>query len=225
MIGKTLRLQIIGWDKVEAVDKGKIFSGWHGRTIIPANHFKGRGYYCLVSLSRDGEMQSRIFTKFGFNIIRGSSGRGGERALIESIRVLRKGGSMAMTPDGPRGPSEVVQGGVMMMARKSGAALIPVGSTAKRAWYAPTWDNYLVPKPFSKAVFAFGDPIYVPSDADDALVEELRLKLEEETKAIQKFAEDTLGVVPPPIRRKARPAEESSSLPSNQEDSPEVESS
>lgn len=196
-IGVTLRIEAIGWDAVKDLPIGRIYTGWHGRSYIPANFFKGRGVWCIISHSRDGEMQTRIFSSFGFQIIRGSTGRGGERALVESIRVLRKGDEMAITPDGPRGPAGVVQGGVLLMAKKTGAALVPVGSSAKRAWYAPTWDRYMVAKPFSKAVFVFGDPIYVPADADDAKIEEIRLALQKAIDDTQAIADAHVGARPP----------------------------
>lgn len=196
-IGITLRIEAIGWDAVKDLPIGRIYTGWHGRSYIPANFFRGRGVWCIISHSRDGEMQTRIFSSFGFQIIRGSTGRGGERALVESIRVLRKGDEMAITPDGPRGPAGVVQGGVLLMAKKTGAALVPVGSSAKRAWYAPTWDRYMVAKPFSKAVFVFGDPIYVPADADDAKIEEIRLALQQAIDDTQAVADAHVGARPP----------------------------
>ncbi len=189
LIGLTLRIRSRGWEEAQALEGGKIFVGWHGRTFIPANFLKGRGVWCIVSLSRDGEMQTRIFTNFGFQVIRGSTGRGGERALVEAIRVLRKGGEMAMTPDGPRGPEHIVQPGVMMMARKSGCALIPVGSSAKRCWLAPTWDHYMIPWAFSRALFVFHDPIYVPAEATEEEVESLRLQLQDAVNKAQAEAD------------------------------------
>lgn len=196
-IGRTLRLKVVGEENLETHGKGMIVCGWHGRSLIPANYFKGRGVWSLISHSRDGEMQTRIFKKFGFNVARGSTGRGGARAAIELIRILRGGAVLAMTPDGPRGPSGVVQDGVMVMAKKSGAALVPVGTSSKPGWYAPTWDNYLIPCAFGKASFVIGKPIFVPADADDAAVEELRLKLEQAIHEAQRASEVLIGSKPP----------------------------
>lgn len=193
----TLRVRVVGWKEAEAVSGPKIYCGWHGRSFIPANFFKGRGVYGIFSLSRDGEMQTRIFTKMGFGIIRGSTGRGGERALVESIRVLRAGGEMAITPDGPRGPVHIVQGGVMAMARKTGCALIPVGTAAKPAYYFPSWDRYMIPLWFAKASFVFGEPLYVPKDATEEAVEEIRLRLQAEIHRMQAEANRIAGVRSP----------------------------
>jgi lysophospholipid acyltransferase (LPLAT)-like uncharacterized protein len=189
-VGMTLRLHVVNYSAAEALQVGKIYCGWHGQSLIPANFLRNKGVWVIISHSRDGEMQKRIFTKFGFQIIRGSTGRGGARALIESIRVLKKNGAMAITPDGPRGPSGVVQEGVLMMAQKSGAALIPVATYARPAWFAPTWDRYMIPCPLAKAIFIFGKPMFVPPDADDATVEETRLTLQNEIDRLQAEAKE-----------------------------------
>lgn len=201
-IGRSLRLKTVGWEQYKDKPGSRIYTGWHGRSVIPANFFKGRGVWAIISHSRDGEMQTRIFTKFGFQIIRGSSGRGGERALVESIRTLKAGAEMAITPDGPRGPSGVVQGGVLIMSKKSGCELVPVGSSAKPAWYAPTWDGYMVPWLFSKAVFVFGEGLVVPKNATDEEIEEIRLELERRIHAVQKEADVLVGANPPPPRKR-----------------------
>ena len=193
-IWMTVRLRLVGWKEIEALGGAKIFCGWHGRSFVPANFFKGRGVYGIFSLSRDGEMQTRVFRKLGFGFIRGSTGRGGERALVESIRVLRDGAEMAITPDGPRGPIHIVQGGVMVMAKKTGCALIPVGTAARPAYYFPSWDDYMIPLWFGKVSFVLGDPIFVPKDSTDAEMEEIRLHLQEEIHRMQAEANRIAGV-------------------------------
>lgn len=190
----TVRLKLVGWEMARDLPGSKIYCGWHGRSFIPANFFKGRGVYGIFSLSRDGELQTRIFSRLGFRVIRGSTGRGGERALVESIRVLRKGAEMAITPDGPRGPAHIVQGGVLAMAKKSGCALIPVGTAARPAIYVPSWDKYMLPAPFARASFVLGEPMYVPADATDEQVEEIRQALQDQIHAMQAEADRIAGV-------------------------------
>jgi lysophospholipid acyltransferase (LPLAT)-like uncharacterized protein len=191
-VGRTLRLQTPGYEKLQSLNGGVIICGWHGKSLIPGYFFRRKGVWVVISQSRDGEIQNVVFSSLGYNVIRGSTGRGGVRAAVEAIRVLRKGAMMAMTPDGPRGPSGVVQGGVMLMAQKSGAALVPVGISARPRWLVPSWDRYLLPFPFARAVFLFGDPIYVPEDASDEQVETLRLRLEQEIHAKEAEAEQLL---------------------------------
>lgn len=188
----TLRIRTEGYEKTESYPS-RIYCGWHGKSVLFANYFRNKGIYVLISHSNDGEMQARLFTKLGYQIIRGSTGRGGARALIETIKVLRAGGSMAMTPDGPRGPSGVVQPGIMAMAQKSGAVLVPVGLSAKPRWLAPSWDRYMIPFPFAKAIMLFGEPIAVPADADADGVEAVRLQLEDAIRVIEAEADRRMG--------------------------------
>jgi lysophospholipid acyltransferase (LPLAT)-like uncharacterized protein len=192
-IGLTLRVEQVNAELLQKLKCAKILLGWHGRTMIAANVYKGRGYWTIISHSRDGEMQSRIFKKFGFQIIRGSTKRGGIQAAIESIRVLQEGGTMAFTPDGPRGPSGIVQPGLLLIARKSGAAIIPVGVSARWRWLAPTWDRYLVPLPFSRCVMIYGDPIYLHEGASDEEQEKVRKVVELEMHRLEVLAEQKMG--------------------------------
>ena len=170
-----------------------IFCGWHGRSFAFSDYFRRRGWYVIISHSSDGEMQSRIFGKLGYKVIRGSTGRGGVRAAVEAIRALKEGGTMAMTPDGPRGPSGVVQGGVMLMAQKSGAGLIPVGISARPRLVAKSRDKYILPLPFSKCLMIFGEPIYVPLKSSEEEIEQIRLQLEAEIHRLEQLAESQLG--------------------------------
>lgn len=190
-ICSTVRMRNVDFPEVES---GAIFCGWHGRSFLFANEYRQRGWWVIISHSNDGEMQTRIFTRLGYQIIRGSTGRGGVRAAVEAIRALKQGGTLAMTPDGPRGPSGVVQGGIMLMAQKSGARLIPVGISARPRFLAKSWDRYMLPIPFGRAIMIYGDPITVPSDADEAAVEKIRLRLEAELHRLQGEADRELGL-------------------------------
>lgn len=196
LIGCTLRLRAVGFERYQKSGHAQIFCGWHGRSFIAANFLRNRRAWVIVSHSKDGELQNRIFKRFGFQVIRGSTGRGGERALVEAIRALKANGEMAITPDGPRGPSGVVQGGVMLMSKKSGAWLVPVGLSARPCSFAKSWDRYMVPWFFSKAVFVFGEPIVVPPDADESVLEQKRFELETAINVIQAEADRLVGRAP-----------------------------
>jgi lysophospholipid acyltransferase (LPLAT)-like uncharacterized protein len=192
-IGVTLRISAEGFDKYSDIRHGAIFAGWHGRTFVPALFFRGKGVWTIISHSRDGQIQNWIFSKLGFETIRGSTGRGGVKAAAESIRVLKSGATMAFTPDGPRGPSGVVQGGIMLMAKKSGAALVPVGVSASWRYHLPTWDRYMLPLPFARCVMVFGDPMFVSPDASEDEVEHARLALEKGIRELQAAADARFG--------------------------------
>lgn len=189
-LGVTLRVTTENFPE----DDGKsIICGWHGRSLVFGNHYRNRGYWVVISQSRDGDIQNYIYQKLGYRTIRGSTGRGGARAAIEAIRALRDGGTMAMTPDGPRGPSHVVQGGVMLMALKSGAALVPVGISARPRKLIKSWDRFLVPAPFARAIMIFGEPIRLPEGACEEKIEQARQQLEAEMIRLEIEAEKRLG--------------------------------
>lgn len=190
LIGSSLKLQVEGWDQYKDNDQKLIFCGWHGKSLIFANYFRSRNYWVIISNSNDGDIQNEIFRKLGYQTIRGSTAREGVRAALTGVRKLKEGGTMAITVDGPRGPSGVVQGGVMLMAGKSGAGLVPVGFSAKSAWYVKSWDKYMIPKPFSKARMALGEALYIPENASDDEVEAIRLKLESEIHRLEALVAD-----------------------------------
>ncbi len=190
LIGGSLKLEVQGWERYENDDAKLIFCGWHGKSLIFANYFRKRGYWVIISNSNDGDIQNEIFCRLGYQTIRGSTAREGVRAALQGVRKLKEGGTMAITVDGPRGPSGVVQGGVMLMAHKAGAGLVPVGFSAQSAWYARSWDKYMIPKPFSKARMILGEAIPVPENASEEEIEQLRLKLQDEIKRLEALADD-----------------------------------
>lgn len=189
----TLRVKLVHGERLAEDGTGKIACLWHGRTIIPAFGRFWVGYWVIISLSRDGEMQARIYKKLGFNIVRGSTGRGGVRAAVEGIRVLQKGGRMAITPDGPKGPSGVVQDGVIFMAKKAGVSLYPMGISARPRILVKSWDRYMVPLPFAKATIVIGEPISLSKDASSEEDEAVRAKLEFELRRLEDEAELAMG--------------------------------
>ncbi|WP_395094784.1 lysophospholipid acyltransferase family protein [Armatimonas sp.] len=192
LLAGTARLTIIGEETAMAAieeHNGGILVTWHGRTLIPLYRYRNRGYWALVSLSKDGDIQARNFARFGFQIVRGSTGRGGDRAAVQMLRELKKGGVLAFTPDGPRGPARKVQPGVVFFARRSGKPILPLIATATPCKRLTTWDNYLLPAPFSRAAWVFGDPIFIPPDESD---EDACRRVEEVLNACEAKAEAML---------------------------------
>lgn len=166
---RTLRLTVEGEEgaaRAIAEHGGAIFVTWHGRTLLPAWRLRRRGWWVLVSLSRDGDIQAENFRRFGFRVIRGSTGRRGVAATREILAALADGGVLAFTPDGPRGPTRVVQEGVVYFAQRSGKPIIPGGVSAWPRWQLSTWDRYLIPCPFSRAHWVYGEPILVGPDEE-----------------------------------------------------------
>ena len=123
-------------------------------------------------------------SRFGFITIRGSSSRGGAEGLRSLTRALRKGHSVVVVPDGPRGPREVLKPGVVRLARLTGAHVVPAAFGASSEWRARSWDEFRIPKPFSRCVMRFGEPVLVPRDIDGAGEETARKEIEAALNAV-----------------------------------------
>jgi len=202
VLASTLRWHVTGEEQIEDLvrqnGKGVILVSWHGRTFLPVTYLRNRGYWSMISTSRDGEYQDRIFKRFGFNTVRGStSARGAVQATVTLLKHVKAGNVLAMTPDGPRGPSGCAQPGVIFLAMRSGCPIIPVGISAYPRRFVPTWDRYMVPMPFSRAAMIFGEPMYVPPDVKSD--EDQRLwadKLSARIDAVEREAEGRSGAAP-----------------------------
>jgi lysophospholipid acyltransferase (LPLAT)-like uncharacterized protein len=150
--------------------KPVVFTLWHGRLLPCTYHHRHQGVVTLVSLHRDGEYITRAVRRWGYTAVRGSTSRGGLEALRELIRHVKQGRSLAITPDGPRGPREKMKPGPVIIAQRTGAPIIPVASAASRGWFFGGWDRFLIPQPFARCQIAYGEPVFVPRHADEAQI-------------------------------------------------------
>jgi lysophospholipid acyltransferase (LPLAT)-like uncharacterized protein len=161
-----------------------IYTAWHGRILLMP-HLCGRmKARVLASRSEDGELVARFVARFGLEVVRGSSSRGGAQALRALVRLLAAGQSVFVVPDGPRGPREVVKPGIVMLARLSGAPVVPMALGASREWRLRSWDEFRIPKPFARCVLRFGEPIRVPRELDRAGEEVARKEVENALHAL-----------------------------------------
>ncbi|HEU0013719.1 MAG TPA: lysophospholipid acyltransferase family protein [Longimicrobium sp.] len=145
-----------------------IWTLWHG-TLLPLTFsHRNEGIVTLVSRHRDGEYITRAVRRWGYTAVRGSTSRGGLEALRELIQHVRQGRSLAITPDGPRGPREKMKPGPVLIAQRTGAPIIPAMAVASRAWYVGGWDRFLIPKPMARLTLGYGEPLFVPRRATDA---------------------------------------------------------
>ena len=147
-----------GWRTLDAERKGWILSLWHCTLLVMAWHQRGQGMAVLVSEHRDGELIARTLHAWGFRNIRGSSTRGGGRALLGMIRALSDGRAVAVTPDGPQGPEFKYQPGALVAAHRAGAPIVVSGVHVDRAWRLRSWDRLIIPKPFARITIAYEDP-------------------------------------------------------------------
>jgi lysophospholipid acyltransferase (LPLAT)-like uncharacterized protein len=170
ILGATLRIEIDGQEHLDAIlDAGKvpIFTFWHDRILLFTYKFRGQGAVVMTSRSFDGEYIARFIQRFGYGAIRGSSSRGGSRALVEMIKAMRDGHAMAFTLDGPRGPRHKAKPGPVMLAKQSGNPILPTVSAARRYWTLNSWDRLQIPVPFTKAIIIGAEPLYVNPNASD----------------------------------------------------------
>ena len=143
----------------------------------------------LISAHRDGQIIAKTVHHFGIETIEGSTTRGGLSALRSMLKTLRSGGYIGITPDGPRGPRMRVSGGIIDIARMSGAPILPCTFSARGAVALGSWDRFILARPFSRGVFVWGDPIRVDRNGDDAAIETARLALEAELNRITEAAD------------------------------------
>ena len=157
------------YDDVVRAGSRPIMAFWHG-CILPATLFwRDRGIVVMTSANFDGEWIAQIIARFGFRSARGSTSRGGSRALVQLRRELAAGHGVAFTVDGPRGPARVVQPGAVWLAGATGQPIIPFHIEADRAWRTRSWDRGMVPKPFSRVGIAVGEPLTIPGTDVDVL--------------------------------------------------------
>lgn len=193
-LGPTLRYEVLGWHHATdtcASGRRCIFPFWH-RVIIPivwwARH---RGIVVLNTTAFDGQWTRRVIEWLGFGTAQGSSSRGGLRGLAVMARRIEEGKDCAFTIDGPRGPRYVAKPGPVMLARKTGAPIVVFHAGVDRGrTFENTWDHFLLPKLFARAVLIFAAPIEVPRDADPAMMEEKHAQMQKELERVRDIAEN-----------------------------------
>jgi lysophospholipid acyltransferase (LPLAT)-like uncharacterized protein len=170
ILGHTVRFEVRGiehLDEIERAEKLPIITLWHDRILLGTYFLRGRRIVVLTSKSFDGEYIARFIQRFGYGAIRGSSSRGGAKAIITMIRSMRSGHPMAFTVDGPRGPRHQAKPGAVLLAKKTGNPIVPFVVEPRRYWQIRSWDKMKIPMPFTTALVSFGEPIYVDAGAGD----------------------------------------------------------
>jgi lysophospholipid acyltransferase (LPLAT)-like uncharacterized protein len=164
LLASTWRFRVVNGDAVRNLRSSGlpfIFSLWHGQLLPLLWHHRDEGVMVLISEHRDGELVARTAESLGYGLIRGSTTRGADRALISLVRELQSGHEVAITPDGPRGPAGTFAPGALVAAQRSGSFILPVAASASRAWRLRSWDRFMVPKPFARITVAYGSPTKV----------------------------------------------------------------
>lgn len=192
LIGCTLRLRF-HWEDgsigtLDNVHPG-IYPFWHRCVFPSAWIFRKRKLAVMTSRSLDGEFIARVIQRLGFVPIRGSSSRGGQRALLEMQTYVSSGMGAAFTIDGPRGPRYVAKRGPVYLAKATGVAITPFYVAVEKKWTLNSWDRFVIPVPFSRALVQVAPKIFIPRDADDALIETRYQEMQSELERITEIAE------------------------------------
>lgn len=208
MILKTVRWRHENVDCVEPVlagPSGAIALFWHGRIplgLAPTPQWGRKRTRCLISPSADGEFIARALAMSGFGAIRASSAKPGDAAkarqavgaIREAVAWVKGGGALVVSPDGPRGPNEVIAAGSLQIARRSGQPVFLMGIAANPAWQSrKSWDHVMFAAPFGRGAVVWEGPLEVPADADDALIDTLIADWSDRLSAATRRAEMLVG--------------------------------
>jgi lysophospholipid acyltransferase (LPLAT)-like uncharacterized protein len=155
---------------------------WHNRLLLISfvlkKFFPDRPGAGLISASRDGDLIADVTQRFGFDVVRGSSSRMGATALLELSEILASGRDVLLTPDGPRGPAYELGPGIIFLAQKTGAPVVPVNMEYSSCWRVKSWDRFIIPRPFSKVRVIIGQPQQIRSTSTPEEFENARLRLQ-----------------------------------------------
>jgi lysophospholipid acyltransferase (LPLAT)-like uncharacterized protein len=190
-LGHTLRWRVEGLHHFEAIrtaGRQPVMAFWHGRILPATFYFRRRGIVVITSDNFDGEWIARIIERFGYGTARGSTSRGGRKAMLQLVRDMQHGKPAGFTLDGPRGPAGVAQPGALWLARTTGNPVLPFHLEASRHWSLRSWDRTQIPKPFSTVALVVGEPMAVPADAADGDLERWRVELEIRLRALERRA-------------------------------------
>lgn len=163
-LASTWRVRVIGDEGLRAErDAGRavIITLWHGQMLPLLYRHRGERVAVLISEHRDGEIIARIAMALGHRTVRGSTTRGAGRALLSMVRQVEAGQDIAVTPDGPRGPAKSFAAGALIVAQRTGAAIIPATVVARSAWHLGSWDRFMIPRPFARVVISYGAAAHV----------------------------------------------------------------
>ena len=187
-LGHTLRWRVEGLHHFEAMiasGRQPVMGFWHGRILPATYYFRRRGIVVITSENFDGEWIARIIERFGYGTARGSTTRGGLKAIHQLVRDMRAGRPAGFTLDGPRGPARVAQPGAVWLAAATGNPLLPFHLEASSFWSVRSWDRTQIPKPFSTVALVVGEPVEVPRDTSGDALESARVDLERRLAALE----------------------------------------
>ena len=186
----TIRFEIEDRGKILQAPVSERFIGaaWHNRLLLLPfairRFITQRQGAALISASRDGAWLANLVHRFGFSVVRGSSSRKGAAAMLQLADVIAAGHDVVITPDGPRGPAYRPGGGIILLAQKTGARVVPLNLEYARCWRLPSWDKFILPRPFTRVRFILGQPHEVLKTSNEEEFERERERLKSAMMAL-----------------------------------------
>jgi len=177
--GRILRISRLGGDNLADAKEASgatLFALWHSRMMVPLYEHRDQGRQVLVTHERHGQYISETLRRMGFGAVRGKSSW--MDGLREMVHKARDGYDLGVTPDGPHGPPEVAQAGIIFLSQKTGVPILPTAVSYTHCIRLPTWDGYRLPLPFTNVLISYGEPLYVPAHCNSAKREEIRQELQ-----------------------------------------------
>jgi lysophospholipid acyltransferase (LPLAT)-like uncharacterized protein len=196
VLGRTWRIEWRGLEHLETARRRSpqvIYTFWHGRLLVLSYTHRCRNIQVLASEHTDGDLMGRTIEWLGFGHLKGSSSKGGARAIRELSDVLQRGLDVGLTIDGPRGPRGVVKQGAVELGRLTGTVIVPISNSARSRRLFRSWDRFQLPVPFARVVVAYGEPILVPAGAGSDERERCRLLLEQRLNTLTTTLDIELG--------------------------------
>jgi lysophospholipid acyltransferase (LPLAT)-like uncharacterized protein len=196
IVCRTIRWQSEGdtyLDEIYQSGHRAIFTFWHGRIFPSTYYWRNRQIVVMTSMNRDGDAIAQCIQRFGYGAARGSSSRGGFRALAEMAREIRQGRDAAFTIDGPRGPKYIAKQGPVLLALKTGAAIFCFHISLQHKIQLKSWDEFQIPLPFTRALVLKAPPIWVQPTASEAHLRDLHEQMQTTLDNLRKEGDSRWG--------------------------------
>ena len=196
LLFSTMKIEVEGFEKVKPIILSRkcILAVWHSRMLLVNYLSKGLDGAAMVSKSADGEIAARIIQRQGHKAIRGSTKKGGQQALAKLIKYVNEKKKLCLiVPDGPQGPRYKAHPGIIILAKKTGYPILPISFSARKIKVFASWDRFILPYPFTKCRAVYGNPVYVPEDADADEGKRCLIRLEKELCRITVGADRYFG--------------------------------
>jgi hypothetical protein len=188
---KTLRINEVNKSKIDELisnNRNIVFAFWHGTMLVPWYLLKHYSPYAIVSQSKDGSILVNVLNKWNYKVERGSSSKDGKEVLEKLIYQAQNNNTIAITPDGPRGPEKVMKAGAVIIAKKAAVPLVLIGVGYNKKRVLRSWDSFEIPKFFSKTKIVYSEPIYIDKNLDFDQTNNIIIETSKKLNELQKKA-------------------------------------